>query len=169
MRYLLPILVMLLPACSSREHELDPVYAPLEQIRERPNVVLSETAITTIGDTSYVVDLHDWLERHPEGSLTYRAVLLHEQEHSKRQLKAGTLGWLSRYLTDKDFMWAEEQRGWYWELKALHSGGATVNVDGVANALSKYKTATGTRMVSAADAKVWVIQVLAGQWAPPAD
>lgn len=168
MRTLVLSIVLMLTACSSREHDLDDVYAPLEQIRERPNLVLSETAITTIGESAYVVDLKDWLGRHPEGSLTYRAILLHEQEHSERQ-RGGVVGWIGRYITDKDFMWKEEQRGWHLELTTLRNGGANINVDGVANALSKYKTITGERMVSFADAKVWVTQVLSGQWVPSPD
>jgi hypothetical protein len=145
-------------------HPVEEQFRPLETITERPNYVLPETAITTVGTTAYVVSLDVWLGKHPPGSTTYTAKLLHEQEHSKRQLKEGTLGWVARYVVDTDFMWEEEQRGWYLELIHLRNNGLDVNVDVIAMILHGYKNAVGKRMVSFVEARLWVLDVLAGRW-----
>lgn len=142
-------------------------YRPLVVLSERPDLVLSSTAITTVGTTAYVVDLDAWLTKHPPGSSTYHALMLHEQEHSKRQLDYGTLRWVGRYVNDASFMWAEEQRGYYHQIIALRNAGQFVNVDGLAAAMVKYKTVGGTPMVELEAAKVWIRQVLLGQWTPP--
>lgn len=149
---------------STRDVEVE--YRPLKVISERPDMILDSGAISTIGDTVYVVDLTDLLDSHPPGGVRYNALLLHEQEHSKRQKAANMVGWLARYLTNPKFMWKEEQRGWYLELRTLRNGGVNINVDAVAELLSSYKTIVGRRMVNFADAKIWVTQVLNGQWTP---
>lgn len=140
-------------------------YTPLKWIRERPDVLLSSTAITTVGENAYVVDLGEWLERHPPGSPTYVAKLAHEQVHSIRQHKKGTFLWVSKYLWDTDFMWEEEQRGWYVEITQLRKRGKRVSPEGVAAALKGYKNISG-RMVSYEEALKWVKDVLAGRWTP---
>jgi hypothetical protein len=168
-RNLLLVLLVTLVGCAGREHKLDASYAPLDRITERPNVGIAETAVTTIGDTVYVVDLKKWLAENAPGSLTYHATLLHEQEHARRQFDRGLVRWLASYMTDSDFMWREEQRGWYLELRALRAGGANILVDVVADSLASYKTITGKDMVKFDAAKAWVQAVLAGQWAPPPD
>ena len=162
---LLAALVLPSLGCGSKEFTVPEMYAPLVSIVERPNYVLPETAITTIGTTAYVVSLGDWLADHPEGSIAFNATLLHEQEHSKRQLSYGTLAWLAQYVVDTGFMWAEEQRGWYLELKALANSGQHLNVDAIAQILHDYKNLSG-RMVSFPEAQIWVRDVLAGTWKP---
>lgn len=168
MRMLL-VLVLFVVGCSGREHKLGDTYRPLDRIAERPDVGVAATAATTIGDTVYVVDLKGWLGANPPGSLAFHATMLHEQEHARRQAKAGLVKWLASYVTNADFMWAEEQRGWYLELRALRGGGANILVDVVAASLADYKTLTGARMVSFGEAKTWVEAVLRSQWTLPAD
>lgn len=159
---------VLLAGCGGASHTVPVDYAPLEEIRERPRWLGSDALITTIGNTAYVADLPEWLERHPPGSVSYRAKLLHEQIHAQRQTAAGLTAWLARYGTATDFMWSEEQRGWYKELRELHQWGQTVNPEGVARILADYKNLTGN-MVSYADALQWVQAVLNGGWTPPPD
>ena len=141
-------------------------FSPLAAITERPDYVLPESAITTIGTTAYVVNLSAWLRQYRPGSFEFHAVMLHEQAHSKRQLAYGTLGWIAHYVVDTDFMWTEEQIGWYYELIMLRNSGVTINADGVATILSHYKNATNSRMVGFVEAKQWVQSVLSGQWKP---
>lgn len=148
-------------------HRVDPRFAPLEAVVERMTLPgFSDSALTTIGTKVYVVDLERWLQRHPPGSATYDAVLLHEQVHAQRQLAAGVDPWIQRYVHDRAFMWDEEQRGWYVELRHLQARGLTVNREGVARSLSKYKNLAGA-MVSYDDALAWTTAVLDGRWTPP--
>ena len=146
--------------------DLPEKWRPLEQVRERPEMLAPKTRSTTIGKTLYVADLHEWLEKYPPLSWRWKAALRHEQEHSRRQLKKGVLGWIAKYAYDRAFMWLEEQIGWYWEIKLLRQGGHQINVPALAATLHDYKNLTG-RMVSAADAVAWINLVLAGKWQPP--
>ena len=149
---------------------LPETYRPLEQIKERGLlmglVITGDNTTTTIGNTAYVEDLEKWLEQRPVGGLLFRAVMRHEQEHSKRQFDYGVKAWLARYVTDKAFAWKEEQIGWYYSLTILKQGGALINVDGVARALAGYTITTGS-IVDEDTARQWVLDVLAGRWTPP--
>lgn len=159
--------------CASQEHKLDKAYAPLARIVERPNICPntcpSESTVRTVGDTAYVADLDRWLIENPPGSLTYRAVLLHEQKHALRQIDRGVIYWLAAYATDPEFMWREEQHGWYLELTTLQSGGASILVGDVVDSLVRHVTVTGEPMVSHMEALNWVQAVLDGRWIPPSD
>lgn len=163
-RFALCLLLLVSVACSS--HEVPAEYRPLEQIKERLGVIGSKTAISTIGRTAWVADLDAWLKRNQPGSPMYRAILRHEQEHARRQLAMGTAKWLKRYLSDKAFMWAEEQIGWYWQITELQRLRQRVYPEGVARILSG-KTYKG--MVSYDDALKWVRDVLGGRWTPPTE
>ena len=167
MRYLILLLLLLLPlGCANYESmDLDAKWEPLETIRERPDMLGSDSQATTIGHTMYVEDLDDWLAQRPVDGPRFDAILLHEQVHAVRQLDAGVTVWLSRYVTDTDFMWEEEQLGWYEQLRELRRRGQQINVPGVANTLRNYKNLAG-RMVSYAEAVGWVEDVLAGRWTP---
>lgn len=170
MRLLILTLLLLLPlGCSSYDHmSLDPKWEPLEEIRERPDMLGNESMATTIGHTLYVEDLDKWLLLRPVGSGRFNAILLHEQLHAVRQLDTGVTAWVARYATDTDFMWEEEQRGWYLQLKELQRRGLQVDVGGTARTLHNYRNLIG-RMVHYEDAAQWVNDVLAGRWTPPAD
>ena len=49
------------------------------------------------------------------------ATIAHEQVHFKRQQpwKASSIGWLPRYIADKDFRWREEKRGLEAQIRKL--------------------------------------------------
>ena len=152
-----------------QRHLLAPEYAPLKDIRERPRVVRdlgSKTAITTIGTHAYVRQLDEWLGRVPPGSAKYRAILRHEQEHSKRQLDYGLWSWLTRYGIDTKFALLEEQIGYYYEITERRRLGGQVIPEAYASILSKYAVLTG-KLISYEDALQWVRDVLSGQWTPP--
>lgn len=157
------LILLLATGCSGPTHALDEQYRPLEQIQETP--LRPGTAITTIGRTAYVNNLDEWLTRHPVGGPLYHAVLLHEQEHSTRQLNYGLTAWLARYLRDIDFMRDEELRGWYIQVQECRRRGLQVSPEGVAKALSNYRNLVG-RMMGYEDALTWVRDVLAGRWKP---
>ncbi len=166
--YYIPFVLVLMTGCSSSHYNVEADYRPLEEIRERPDFLGDQGTITTIGDTAYVADLKKWLAAHPPGSPIYKAKLRHEQEHSFRQRKTGMKEWLAKYLTDTDYMWAAEQRGWYWEIKTLQANGQVVSASNLANVLRDYKNLKG-RMVPYDVALAWVQSVLNGSWTPPAD
>jgi hypothetical protein len=150
-------------------HKLNAEWRPLEDVRERPNIVRnagSKTASTTVGRHIYVHTLTDWLARYVPGTAKYKALLRHEQEHSRRQLEMGTFLWIARYSYDKKFALLEEQIGYYYEITERRRLGNPINIDGTALAFSGYKNLAG-KLISFADAKKWILDVLAGRWKPP--
>jgi hypothetical protein len=168
---LILVVLLILGGCSSTKiHELDPKWRPLEDVRERPNLVRdvgSKTALTTIGDHIYVRDLQDFLTRYVPGSAKYHAAMRHEQEHSIRQNARGVVTWIVQYSYDKEFALLEEQIGYYYEIKERRRLGDPINVNGTAVVLSRYKNLSG-KLISFDDAKKWILDVLAGKWTPPA-
>jgi len=169
----LPLVLLVLPTgCVSVVEKFYPSDAlpeewrPLEKIQERPEMLAKDTVSTTIGRTLYVANLAKWFEKHPPGSVRWRAILRHEQEHSRRQLAAGVLLWMAKYAYDIDFMWNEEMIGYYYAITIRQQGGDPINPLGLANTLHGYKNLSGN-MVSFDDALTWINQVLAGQWQPP--
>lgn len=162
-RYALLFLVLLsLTGCKFKTFDLDNKWKPLRTISERPGILAKDTISTTIGSTLYVEDLDQWFERNPLGSQRFVGLMKHEQEHSKRQSKKGVFKWLSKYLRNRDFMWNEEQRGYYLQFT---SPGYHYNVKSRARILSNYKNISG-RMVSYEDALQWILDVRAGRWKP---
>lgn len=157
------------PPTYGETRKIEEKYLPLETLSERPDVVLSETSLTTVGNVVYTANLSRWLRENPPGSIGYHATMLHEQVHSVRQLRDGVMSWIAKYMTNADFMWREEQLGWYVELRALVANGVNVDLDAVALNLSGYRTITGQRMVSFSEAREWAADVVTGQWTPPAD
>lgn len=144
----LATLFALLPlaGCSAPRLTLEPRWAPLTEIIERPapaGVALSTRAIATVGHQVLVHDLADFVRRHPPGSARLEALLLHEQEHASRQEAAGLGLWLARYVSDRAFMWAEEQRGWALELQALRAAGLRRDPREVAAVLTGYRNLEG--------------------------
>jgi len=142
--------------------DLDEEWKPLVVMAERPDMLGGENQITTVGNHVYVESIEKWLTKNPPGSASYRARLRHEQEHSKRQFAMGVLLWIARYGTDKSFMWAEEQLGWYYEIIGM----PWRRSEEIALVLKGYKNLLG-RMVSYEDALAWVNEVKAGTWEPP--
>jgi len=162
MRLLLMILLVM-AGCTSAVHELPEVYRPLERVKE--SFLRPGTGITTIGTTARVRDLDEWLAKHPPGGPMYHAILMHEREHTVRQLAYGLNSWLGRYLTDTEFMLDEELRGWYIQLMEYRRHGLQVSPEGVAKSLAAYQSFAG-HMISYEDALTWVRDVLAGRWKP---
>lgn len=184
MRKLFVIAVLLLPlaavGCKSQEKEgwasaagfarmdLADEWAPLETLHERPDMLGSGSTATTIGHTVYVEDLDEWLADRPIGSPRFNASMMHERLHAERQLATGVIAWIARYVTDTDFMWAEEQLGWYIQIRELRRTGYQLNLPGIAATLHGYRNLRG-HMVGTAEALAWVEDVLAGRWVPPED
>ena len=144
--------------------ELEDKWSPLRFIKQSKTLAIGASA-RTIGDSFFVSDLKDWLEDHPEP--LFSAVVTHERVHSVRQLsyKKGLTAWIARYLTDKEFMWHEEQLGYYYHITYLHLHGGWIDVDSWADGLSGYVSALGF-MISKSDAKTWLESVVAGNWHP---
>lgn len=158
-RFALALLLALAAGCSS--HKLADSYRPLERIRE--GNPLGSSVATTLGTTVWVADLEDWLEERPEGSPRYEAVLMHERVHAQEQLERGVLAWTARYLSDPDFAWEAEKRGWAVQLRVLQRRGQQINAGGVAKALDNYKVPGGD-LCDWQEALQFVRDVLAGRW-----
>lgn len=167
-KYLSLIVLMLLLSGCGTVVPLDEKWRPLEQLRSRPPINwlgLPESTVTTVGDTVYVRDAEGWLKEYPTDSVYFNAVMKHEQVHSIRQHNYGVWAWIKRYLTDREFMWEEERRGWYEELIYSRDHNHPVIKELVARSLSNYKNAEGP-MVSYEEALKWVESVLSGSWKP---
>jgi hypothetical protein len=162
-RYALLLLVLLPLTGCFKTFELDKTWAPLVKISERPDMLAKNTVSTTIGSTIYVGNIDQWFERNPLGSPQFIGLMKHEQEHSKRQFKKGVFTWLAKYLSDVEFMWSEEQRGYY---LAFTTPGYRYDPRQRARNMSNYKNAVGKRMVSYEDALQWIYDVRAGRWKP---
>jgi len=168
----------LLTGCAT--YDLGDDYPPLSKIVERPSlseIGVSDTTLTTKGSHVYVGDLDKFLNENPPGTTPFIALMKHEQVHGKRQF--GYLGlpgemaltaWISRYAVDHNFMWAEEQQGYYAEIKHLDQHGMWSYTDTISTASAMsggvYKTILGKRMVSFENAKGWIMDVLSGHWTP---
>lgn len=164
------LLACLISGCASgnKAYELPEQFAPLKEIRERGpalGAVIDGPWMTTIGEYVYVENLDEWLTRNPPGSVLFEAKLYHEQVHAERQLAHNVYLWIANYVYDTNFALEEEKLGWYRELLYLRSCGQTINVEGVARALSRYKNLSG-KLISYEDALTWVRDVLADRWHP---
>lgn len=159
------LLIMLALTGCQGPIELEERWRPLVEVVERPDLLVSNTIATTLGTRVYVADLGEFKRRFPEGSPERDALLAHEREHAVRQLDSGLGPWLARYLNDREFMWREEQLGWFLQLRALQAAGRPLFPAVIANTLSGYRNLEG-RMVSREDALSWIQDVLAGRWTP---
>ena len=154
------------PGRQGDEYILDKRWAPLEKIVERlPIPGMSNTAATTISPNVYVVDLDEWLAKHPPNQPLFDSIMLHEQLHALRQEKTGVDDWVDRYLIDREFMWAEEQLGWYEQIRHLRSRGQRLIPEAIAKNLSRYRNLRGS-MISYEEALKWVQDVMASRWRP---
>ena len=164
LRWFVLLLVVLSYGCKT--HSLGSEWRPLKRIRESEilAVGVSTKGARTLATEVIVRNLSKWLKLHPEPLFT--AALKHELVHAQRQKKMGFLKWTSRYLTDKKFMWEEEQLGYYEHLIYLKRHGVRIVFESWAKNISNYLALEG-RMVSYKDAHVWILAVWAGQWKPP--
>ncbi len=164
MRNLLWVLTILM-CIGCNTFELDEKWLPLEQMVERIHVDGQSGITTTIGTKIYRENINRFLKESPPGSPTFDSLLYHEQVHSKRQLRMGLPKWLSKYGIDTDFMWKEEQLGYYATLMEKRRRRVSIYPEGYAKAMANYVNLTG-KMVSYEDALQWVRDVLAGLWKP---
>lgn len=166
----LPLAVLfLLAGCNT--YDLPERWRPLEQIVERPSLpFVGDQAITTTGPRVWVRDLDAFLRKTPPGSVYFEGLLRHEQAHAIRQGGIPSrLDWERRYVTDVEFMWQEEQVGWWFEIHHLATNGYVPRTELIARALASYKSVGGDYMVSEKDAFRWIEEVLGGGWRPPED
>lgn len=164
MRKLLWILpIIFFAGCHS--FELDEKWLPLEQMVERPHLNGMTYITTTVGKKIYRENVNQYLEDNPPGSPAFDSLLYHEQVHSKRQLKMGLAKWLSKYGVDTEFMWHEEQLGYYAGMMEKRRRGIYIDAEARALSISKYTNLAG-KMVSYEDALQWVRDVLGGRWKP---
>tara|TARA_B100000965_G_scaffold80110_1_gene63832 strand:+ start:214 stop:726 length:513 start_codon:yes stop_codon:yes gene_type:complete len=163
-RVLVIVLSVLVAGCQS-PFALEERWRPLVEIAERPDLVPSDPVATTLGTRVYVSDLDGFFQAFSPESPEFEALLLHEREHALRQRDAGLGPWLTRYLSDRAFMWREEQAGWFLQLRRLQAAGRPLVPRAIARALAGYRNLTG-RMVSEQEALDWVRAVLAGTWTP---
>lgn len=165
MNRLIPLLALLcLAGCKT--YDLGPEWAPLEKVVQSKTLSLgvsTEKGARTVGETVYVWNLSDFLDR---GEPYVTAMLKHEQVHSQRQFahENGVWGWIGEYLTSRGFRWLEEQLGFYEQIVYLRSHGIGIVVDSWAKNLSGIGYGF---MVSKEDAIEWLEQVLNGWWHPP--
>lgn len=150
------VLVLLTAGCGSIE--LGPEWLPLTHVKELPGT--PRGVAVTKGDTVRVGDLVEWLSDHQEPVLS--AVLLHEQEHAKRQFAAGVSMWLKNYFSDPVFAWREEQRGWYLYLTHLRDRNVKVDLSAVAKNLS----GSPFLGVNHSEVLAWAESVWRGAWHP---
>ena len=162
MRVLLALVLLGgLTACRSfKTVDLAPEWRPLERVAQAGDKLLKPGQTTCLGTTLCVADLDDWSRLYPEGSIKRRALLLHERVHSQRQIEAGLAPWLARYVADADFRWREERLGWEQEIATLTRAGVQVPVEVFAKILSDEYVHFGARMVSATDARAWILEVI---------
>jgi len=147
-------------------HVLSAQYRPLKRIvGRRVFPFQSETSITTIGEACYTPNLAAWLKKHPPGGPVFVAVMRHERLHAQRQLAEGVDPWIDRYLNDVHFMWSEEQRGWYEQIRYLKGRGFRLDAKAIARNLKSYSNLRG-RMVGYDDALDWAKSVVSGRWRP---
>jgi len=159
---------MLLFSGCAATRKVEPEYRPLKTMSERPwyaSFLGGESTITTIGDTVYIGDLEAWLRERPPHSARYDAIMLHEMVHAQRQLKMGVSRYIRKYLTEQDFRWAEEQLGWYVQIKMYQHHGLRVIPQGIAKTLAGYNP----QLISYEKALKWVNDVIRGRWTPEAE
>lgn len=138
-----------------KSSRLDAKWAPLEVVVEVST--LDPSAAVTHGRTLEVQD-HDAFFAIEADEIT--ALLLHEQEHARRQVYSfpGAWWWCFKYAHSAKFRWSEEQIGWRIQLHALKRAGIYTEPTGVADTLAHQPIYDG--MVSYEDALVWVQKVL---------
>jgi hypothetical protein len=153
-------------------------HSPLNEICERIKLPWkhSDSVYTTVGTNIYTTSLERFNARHPHGSTQREALLRHEAVHARRQFDYQDLPgemalwtWIARYTTDAGFMWREEQHALYAEITYLREQGQWSQFDTLeqAEALERvYRTVTGKKMVTSAEAVEWINKVLGGQWKP---
>ena len=166
LRYVLATLLVgtVLFSAGCKTKSIPKHFAPLETLVERPWG--DNQFLTTLHTSVWVSDIEDYLKRSPEGSYGYNSTMIHERIHSIRMGNIFSTGvFVLQYGFNTDFMWEEEQLGWYFDLKYKQKKGILKQPEYYALVLAKYKNLTG-KMVTYIDALAWVKDVLYGGWQP---
>lgn len=154
--------------CASQK--LPQNWEPLKRIVERNHIEGFEHVLTAVSPYLYTADL-DWFnETYPEGSIEHEALRKHEVQHALEQevYVDGATGakrlarlakWIHLYLTDKNFRWEAEKKGYKEEILYLKSQGHYIYPDAYARILSGK---TYNNMVSYEVALEWIKAVLNG-------
>lgn len=167
-RLILLLILLLLPGCKSQD--LPENWRPLTKVVERPlNKIGGD--YTTISPYLITTNLDAFNNKNPvELEALRRHEVTHAEEQetyirsldnpdssflSKRHIRMSQ--WLHKYVTDKDFRWGVEQRGYKAEMLYLMSRGHTLFPEVYAKILSGK---TYMNMVSYEDALEWVHKVI---------
>lgn len=169
--------IVFTPGCGTT-YTLDEKWHPLTKLANRgdlSNFGLPDTALTTVKNRVYVKDVKEFLKDNPDGSHDFNALLTHERVHSIRQIDHDTLTWISRYVTDRQFMWEEEQAATYVEIIYRKQQGELTNLEDeytknyinkkAINLSTMYKNLQG-QMIPYEDAKRWLEDVVNDKWKP---
>jgi hypothetical protein len=168
--FALSVLLISLEGCSTQE--LPESWRPLTTVVERGDLPgVGHGVVTTISPYLFTSDL-DWFnERYPEGSVDHESLRGHERTHALEQEEfigdatgarraAKMSRWVQKYLTDKSFRWAVEQRGYKVDILYERAHGIRVIPEVYARILSGK---TYNSMVSYDEALQWVRDVLGGR------
>ena len=173
--YIILFMSILVSGCAGTSVPLDEKWRPLEKLQSKRINIGDSDYLTTVGDTVYVADAEKWVQLNPPGSLNFDAVMTHERVHAIEQKKAGLASWLSRYLTDKNFMWRQEQIAEYAELQLRIERGQITNnstdtitrvwIETRVKSYLKYWNAQG-RMATEDQIRTFLIDAIEGRWTP---
>jgi hypothetical protein len=141
-------------------------WMPLKFVTEWPRGILPSREMMPIGEHLYVRDLDRWMEHHQPRTGIYRAVLAHQREHARRQCVKGVLSWIADYSTKPEFMWSEEQVGWYHQIRVLRIWGKTIRPEMIAAELVEHRNLVGP-MTTYEKALKWAELAITGRWLPP--
>ena len=159
-KFLAIMFSLLMLGCTSAPMPAD--WAPITTIVERPSVpTLGDTTVSTVSPYLIVKDIDEFWEAYPVGSPVLEALRRHEVIHAESQeaYDEGKIAWVKRYALDRSFRWDEEKRGWKEQILHLRNTGHLLNVGAIAEILS----GKGYDMINFAEARQWVLDVLAGR------
>lgn len=147
------LLLLFLSGCSGHViHITD--YPPIEKIEEIHSPWMEDHHIFTIGTSIFTDDLPEIARLQREEPLEFRALMLHEQVHARRQL--GQLAtWLAFYIFKPGFSWEEEKLAWEVELRFKQQHGILKSPEYYARCLADYPL-----MVSYEEALLWVKSII---------
>ena len=168
--FVFSFILITLAGCATQE--LPESWKPLTKLVERKDLPgVGDGVVTTISPNLYVKDIDDFWEDYPIGSVQHESLRRHELEHAKDQeefigdakgihRKARMTLWIKKYLTDKNFRWEVEKKGYKAGIQYERSMGVQINPEVYASILSGK---TYNDMVSYEEALEWVRKIYSGQ------
>lgn len=123
----------------------------------------NSTTVMTVGENIFV-NKEYWEERFDPNSVQDQALMIHENEHAKRQFDMGVEIWLWRYIFSKSFRWQEEQAGIEAEWRWLYVTQGYTPPEGVGRAFfinrySDFLVESYQGMVSKEEAMEWLVEL----------